>query len=177
MRMLNSNFTGKLNLPGSPLTLTFATSAGSRMDANVGITVMKRYVIFAALVPLLGGFLLLLATTVMSGYWSHQPSLSEAGKLLAVFLRTLQYSYLFGLLPALMLGAVDDIVFHVKQVGPLARLLLVGAIAFAASELLYGSRGQDSGMLQFVLYGLVGFVPAAVSSGVVNSVATRPVAA
>ncbi|MGC1534023.1 MAG: DUF5413 family protein, partial [Bradyrhizobium sp.] len=75
---------------------------------------MKRYVIFAALVPLLGGFLLLLATTVMSGYWSHPPSLSEAGKLVTVFARTLQYSYLFGLLPALMLGAVDDIILHVK---------------------------------------------------------------
>jgi Family of unknown function (DUF5413) len=138
---------------------------------------MKRYVIFAALVPLLGGFLLLLATTVMSGYWSHPPSFSEAGKLFAVFLKTLQYSYLFGLLPALMLGAVDDIVFHVQRVGPLARLMIVGAIAFAAAELLYGSRGQDSGMLQFVLYGLVGFVPGAVSSGVANTIARRPAAA
>ena len=62
---------------------------------------MKRYVIFAALGPLLGGFLLLLTTTVMSGYWSHPPSLSEAEKLLAVFARTLQYSYLFGIWPAL----------------------------------------------------------------------------
>jgi hypothetical protein len=129
---------------------------------------MKRYVIFAALVPLIGGFLLLLATTIMSGYWSHPPSLSEAGKLVTVFLRTLQYSYLFGVLPALMLGAVDDIVFHVKRIGPLARLVIVGIVAFAASELLYGSRGPDSGALQFVLYGLVGFVPGAVSSAVVD---------
>jgi hypothetical protein len=30
--------------------------------------------------------------------------------------------------------------------------------------LLYGSRGPDSGALQFMLYGLVGFVPATVSS-------------
>lgn len=138
---------------------------------------MKRYVIFALLVPLLGGFLLLLATTVMSGYWSHPPSLSETGKLFTVFLKTLQYSYLFGLLPALMLGAVDDIVFHVKRIGPLLRLVIVGLIAFAAAELLYGSRGQDSGMLQFVLYGLVGFVPGAVSSGVANTMANRPVTA
>ena len=138
---------------------------------------IKRYLIFAALVPLFGGFLLLLATTVMSGYWSRPPSLSQAGKLLAVFLKTLQYSYLFGLLPALMLGAVDDIVFHVKRVGPFTRLLIVGSIAFAAAELLYGSRGQDSGMLQFVLYGLVGFVPGAVSSGVANVIANRPAAA
>ena len=138
---------------------------------------MKRYVIFAALVPLLGGFLLLFATTVMSGYWSHPPSLSEAGKLLTVFLRTLQYAYLFGLLPALMLGAVDDIVFHVKRIGPLLRVLIVGIVAFAAAELLYGSRGQDSGSLQFVLYGLVGFVPGAVSSAVVHQISGRPAAA
>jgi hypothetical protein len=135
---------------------------------------MKRYVIFAALVPLMGGFLLLLTTTVMSDYWSHPPSLSEAGKLLAVFARTLQYAYLFGLLPALMLGAVDDIVFHVKRIGPLTRLMIVGVIAFAAAELLYGSRGPDSGTMQFVLYGLVGFVPGAVSSAVVHYFVDRP---
>jgi hypothetical protein len=135
---------------------------------------MKRYLIFAALVPLLSGFLLLLATTVMSGYWSHPPSLSEAGRLVTVFLRTLQYSYLFGLLPALMLGAVDDIVFHIKRIGPLPRLVIVGVIAFAAAELLYGSRGPDSGALQFVLYGLVGFVPGAVSSAVVDYFVARP---
>ena len=35
---------------------------------------MKRYVIFAALGTLLGGFFLLLTTTLMSGYWSHPPS-------------------------------------------------------------------------------------------------------
>ena len=135
---------------------------------------MKRYVIFAALMPLLGGFLLLLTTTVMSGYWSHPPSLSEAGRLLTVFLRTLQYSYLFGLLPALMLGAVDDIVFHIKRIGPLLRLVIVGVVAFAAAELLYGSRGPDSGALQFVLYGLVGFVPGAVSSAVVDYFVESP---
>jgi uncharacterized membrane protein YeaQ/YmgE (transglycosylase-associated protein family) len=125
---------------------------------------MKRYVIYGALGPLLGGFLLLLTTTVMSGYWSHPPSLSEAEKLLAVFARTLQYSYLFGILPALIIGAVDDIFSHVKRIGPLVRMLIVGVIAFAAAELLYGSRGPDSGALQFMLYGLVGFVPATVSS-------------
>ena len=135
---------------------------------------MKRYVIFAALVPLLGGFLLLLATTITSGYWSHPPSLSEAGRLVAVFLRTLQYAYLFGVLPALMLGAVDDIVFHVRRIGPLIRLVIVGLIAFVATELLYGSRGPDSGALQFVLYGLVGFVPGAVSSAVVDYFVDSP---
>lgn len=135
---------------------------------------MKRYAVFAVLGPLIGGFLLLLTTTVMSGYWSHPPSLSEAGKLLTVFARTLQYAYLFGILPLLMLAAVDDIVFHIKRIGPVLRLLIVGAIAFAATELLYGSRGADSGALQFVLYGLVGFVPGAVSSGVAHCLIDRP---
>jgi hypothetical protein len=79
---------------------------------------MKRYLIFAALSPLLGGFWLLLTTTVMSGYWSHPPSLSEAEKVLAVFAGSLQYSYLFGILPALMLGAMDDILFHSNESAP-----------------------------------------------------------
>jgi uncharacterized protein DUF5413 len=135
---------------------------------------MKRYLVFAALVPLLGGFLLLLATTVNSDYWSHPPSLSEVDKLLIVFARTLQYSYLFGLLPALMIGAVDDIIFHVKRIGPLVRVLLVGVIAFAATEVMYGSRGSDSGALQFALYGLVGFVSGAVSSAVTHYLIDRP---
>src|ERR1700719_905462 len=125
---------------------------------------MKRYLIFAALSPLLGGFWLLLTTTVMSGYWSHPPSLSEAEKLFAVFARTLQYSYLFGVLPALMIGAVDDILFHVKRIGWAVRMLIVGVIGFIAAELLYGSRGADSGVTQFILYGLVGFIPGTVSS-------------
>jgi hypothetical protein len=138
---------------------------------------MKRYVIFAVLGPLFGGFLLLLATTVMSDYWSHPPSLSEVDKLLTVFLRTLQYSYLFGLLPALMLGAVDDIVLHIKRIGPRLRVLIVGVIGFTAAELLYGSRGPDSGVLQFILFGLVGFVPGTVSSSVAHYFADRPPAA
>jgi hypothetical protein len=125
---------------------------------------MKRYLIFAALAPLLGGFWLLLTTTVMSGYWSHPPTAAETEKLLAVFVKTLQYSYLFGILPALMMGAVDDILFHVKRIVPVVRMLIVGALAFLAAEWLYGSRGPDSGALQFVLYGLVGFIPATVSS-------------
>jgi hypothetical protein len=124
---------------------------------------MKRYLIFAALGPLFGGFLLLLATTVMSGYLSHA-SASQVEKLFAVFVTTLQYSYLFGILPALMIGAVDDILVHFRRIGWVIRILIVGAIAFTATELLYGSRGPDSGALQFILYGLVGFVPATISS-------------
>ena len=134
---------------------------------------MKRYLIFAALGPLLGGFLLLVATTVMSGYWTHT-DLSEVAKLFVVFAKTLQYAYLFGIWPALMLGAVDDILFHVKRIGWRVRLLIVGVVAFIAAELLYGSRGSDSGVLQFILYGLVGFVPATLSSWLTHRMVEEP---
>jgi hypothetical protein len=137
---------------------------------------MKRYLIFAALGPLLGGFWLLLTTTVMAGYWSHPPSFSEAEKVVAVFVRTLQYSYLFGILPALMIAAVDDILFHVRRMGWIVRVLIVGAIAFFAAELLYGSRGPDSGAVQFMLYGLVGFIPATISSWLSHRVETKAAA-
>jgi hypothetical protein len=129
---------------------------------------MKRYLIFAAIGPLLGGFWLLLTSTITSEYWSHPPNVAEVTKLVTVFVTTLQYSYLFGVLPALMIGAVDDILFHIRRIGAVSRMLLVGAVAFAATELMYGSRGPDSGPLQFVLYGLVGFIPGAVSSWLVH---------
>ena len=135
---------------------------------------MKRYVIFAALGPLLGGFWLLLTTTVVAGYWSHPPSLSEAEKLLTMFAETLQYSYLFGILPALMIGAVDDILFHIKRIVPVIRMLIVGMIAFVAAEFLYGSRGPDSGAVQFILYGLVGLIPGAVSSWLAHEAIDKP---
>jgi hypothetical protein len=137
---------------------------------------MKRYLIFAALGPFLGGFFLLVATTVMSGYWD-QPSWSQVTKLFVVFLKTLQYSYLFGILPILMMAAVDDIVFHVKRIVPVIRMLMVGVFSFIAAAFLYGSRGSDSGALQFVLYGLVGFVPAAVCSWLAHEAIDFPAAA
>src|SRR5437868_7552546 len=124
---------------------------------------MKRYLIFAALGPLLGGFCLLLTTTYQSGYWT-ETSAAEVAKLFKVYFTTLQYSYLFGILPALMIGAVDDILFHVKRIGPLLRVVLVGVIGFIAAELLYGSRCSDTGAVQFILYGLVGLIPGMVAS-------------
>jgi Family of unknown function (DUF5413) len=135
---------------------------------------MKRYLIFAAIGPLLGGFWLLLTSTITSGYWSHPPNAAEVGKLLTVFVTTLQYSYLFGVLPALMIGAVDDILFHVKRIAPVLRMLLVGVIAFIATELMYGSRGPDSGPFQFIMYGLVGFIPGTVSSWLVHKFVEEP---
>ena len=134
---------------------------------------MKRYLIFGALGPLLGGFLLLFVTTYMSGYWT-ETNLAEVKKLFVVFAKTLQYSYLFGVLPALMLGAVDDILFHVKRIGPLGRMLIVGAVGFIAAEMLYGSRGPDSGVTQFFLYGLVGFIPGTVSSWLTHKTMDEP---
>jgi Family of unknown function (DUF5413) len=134
---------------------------------------MKRYLIFAALGPLLGGFWLLLTTTVMSGYWTHT-NLAEVQKLFVVFATTLQYSYLFGIVPALMMAAVDDILIHVKRIGPVVRMLIVGALAFVAAELLYGSRGSDSGVTQFIMYGLVGFIPATISSWLAHKTIDQP---
>jgi hypothetical protein len=124
---------------------------------------MKRYIIFALLGPFLGGFLLLIATTVMSSYWD-QTNIQEVEKVFVVLFSTLQYTYLFGILPALAIAAIDDIFYHVRKVPPSVRMLIVGAIAFIASELLYGGRGADAGVTQFILYGLVGLVPAMLSS-------------
>jgi len=124
---------------------------------------MKRYLIFAVVGPLIGGFLLLLATTYASGYWTDT-NLGEVKKLFVVFAKTLQYAYLFGIIPALMIGSIDDILWHVKKVSWPLRMLIVGVLGFIAAELLYGSRGPDSGVVQFILYGLVGFVPAVLSS-------------
>jgi hypothetical protein len=119
---------------------------------------MRRYVIFAVLAPFLGGFLLLIATTVMSGYWT-ETNIGEVKKIFVVLFSTLQYTYLFGILPALAFAAIDDILCHVRKISPTLRMLIVGAIAFAAAELTYGGRGSEGGALQFILYGLVGLVP------------------
>lgn len=137
---------------------------------------MKRYLIFAAVSPFLGGFLLLFATTYTSGYWT-QTNLGEVAKLFVVFAKTLLYSYLFGIVPALMLGAVDDILTHVKRIGWVGRMLIVGAIAFIAAELLYGSRGPDSGAVQFILYGVVGLIPATLSSWIAHRTDQQPATA
>ena len=138
---------------------------------------MKRYLIFAAIGPFLGGFLLLFATTYTSGYWA-QTNAAEVAKLFVVFGKTLQFAYLFGLVPALMMAAVDDILFHVKRIGWVVRMLIVGVLAFAASELIYGGQRTDASAFQFILYGLPGFIPATFASWLAHKYAgPRTVAA
>src|SRR5262245_26079694 len=137
---------------------------------------MKRYLIFGLIGPFVGGFLMLFATTVASSYW-HDTSLAEIGTFLGAFVKTLQYSYLFGIIPALMVGAIDDILSHLRSIAPALRMLIVAAIGFAASSLLYGSRGPDTGTTQFLLYGLVGLAPAIMSSFFAHRYADEPRAA
>jgi hypothetical protein len=120
---------------------------------------MKRYLIFAALGPFIGGFLLLLATTTLSGYWA-ETDWSEVAKLFVVFVKSLQFSYLFGILPVMIFAALDDIFSHVRWIGASMRMLIIGAMAFFAAAILYGGKGGDNGATQFVFYGLVGLIPA-----------------
>jgi hypothetical protein len=134
---------------------------------------MKRYLIFAALGPFIGGFLLLVATTYASGYWT-ETNWSEVGRFFAAFVKTLQFTYLFGIVPMLMFAALDDILLHVRRIRPVLRMLIVGVIGFAAAELLYGSRGPDSGVVQFILYGAVGLVPGVISSWLAHKYADKP---
>ena len=136
---------------------------------------MKRYLIFGTIGPPIGGFLMLFATSMASGYWSDT-NWPEISKFLGAFVTTLPYSYLFGIVPMLMIGAIDDILYHVKRIAPVVRILIVGAIGAAAS-LLYGSRGADTGVMQFVLYGIVGLVPAMLSSWLTHRYAETPQAA
>jgi uncharacterized membrane protein YeaQ/YmgE (transglycosylase-associated protein family) len=134
---------------------------------------MKRYLIFAAIGPFVGGFLLLVATTVSSGYWD-ETNWGEVGKFFATFVKTLPFSYLFGIVPGLMIGAVDDILLHLPRIRPVLRMLILGAIGFVVAELLYGSRGSDSGAVQFILYGIVGLFPAVISSWLAHKYVDEP---
>jgi hypothetical protein len=133
---------------------------------------MKRYAIFAAVGPFGGGFLLLLVTTFQSGYWTETDA-SEVAKLFVVFVKSLQFSYLFGVLPVMIFAAVDDIVSHVRWINAVMRMLMVGGLAFLAAAILYGGRGADSGVMQFILYGLVGLIPAMLCSWLSRGVLTK----
>jgi hypothetical protein len=133
---------------------------------------MKRYVIFAAVGPFVGGFLLLLVTTILSGYWAETDA-SEVAKLFLVFVKSLQFSYLFGILPVMIFAALDDIVSHVRWISAVMRMLMIAAIAFFAAAILYGGRGADSGIAQFILYGLVGLIPAMLCSWLSRDAITK----
>ena len=137
---------------------------------------MKRYVIFAAVGAFFGGPLLLFARTVASGYWT-ETNWHEVVNFFVTFAGTLPYSYLFLVVQALMVGAIDDILLHVRKIRPLVRMLIVGAAGFAAGELLHGLRGPDSGVVQFILHGLSGLMPAMISSWLAHKYAEQPQAA
>ncbi len=121
---------------------------------------MKRYIIFAAIGPLVAGFFLLVLGTP-DGYWDGDNVIRKLFKVLVV---TLPYNYLFGIIPALMIGAVDDIFLHVRRISPTVRMVLTGLVAFAATAVLYGTLGTETGLKHYFLYGLVGFIPATFSS-------------
>jgi hypothetical protein len=123
---------------------------------------MKRYLIFGAVGPLIGGFLLLFVTTWTSGYWTDT-NLGEVKKLFVVFAKTLQYAYLFGIIPALMLGAIDDILYHVRKIGWPVRVLIVGLIGFVALH-FYIPRESGAGIAQIIMNGMVGCIPATLSA-------------
>src|SRR3954467_4451362 len=120
---------------GSPTCATMGGRSGLRSRTTVrqrrqgfqGTRGMRRYVIFAVLAPFLGGFLLLIATTVMSGYWT-ETNIAEVKTIIVVLFSTLQYTYLFGILPALAFAAIDDIICHIRRINPTLRLLIVGAL-------------------------------------------------
>ena len=121
---------------------------------------MKRYIIFAAIGPLVAGFFLLVLGAP-AGYWD---GVNVFQKLFKVMLVTVPYHYLFGFIPALMMGAVDDILLHVRRIGPVLRMVLTGLVAFVATAILYGTLGTETGLKHYLLYGLVGFIPATISS-------------
>jgi len=123
---------------------------------------MKRYLIFAVIGPFIGGFILLLVTTWQSGYWEHT-NFAEVRKFFIGFVKSLQYNYLFGIVPALMIAAIDDILYHVRRIGPVLRVVIVGLAGFTAA-VLYSARGPGTGLTQLVLYGMVGLAPAMLSS-------------
>ncbi len=124
---------------------------------------MKHYLIFAALGPLLGGFLMLivLPTARATG---PRPISVRSSSCSWCSPSTVQYGYLFGLVPVLMIAAVDDILSHVRRIGWVARMVLVGVLGFCRRGTDFGSRASDAGVAQFILYGLVGLVPAMLSS-------------
>jgi hypothetical protein len=128
---------------------------------------MKRYLVFLAIGPFLGGFLILLASTVDAGYWSSTHP-HDVTRLLALFVKSLPYNYLFGFLPVMAFAAIDDIISHVHGVGPSVRIVVIGVVAFFASAWLYGYQAGDPTTSEFILYGFGGLIPAVLSSWIAH---------
>ena len=132
---------------------------------------MIRYAIFGLIGPCLGGFILL-AVGTPAGYWD-KPYSDDLAKLFKILFSTLQYNYLFGIIPALMTGAVDDILAHVHKIRPVVRMLLTGVFAFIFAAVMYGSSQPQAGLAHFAAFGLVGLIPAMLSSWLAHKVLER----
>ena len=116
---------------------------------------------------ILGGLLLLIAETITSGYWYRAPP-PDISQFMLIFLATLPYNYLFGILPFLMLAAADDVFSRMRAINPGGRMIVVSSGAFVVTRMLYGDQGSETGALDFLLYGLVGLVPAMLCSWLLN---------
>lgn len=132
---------------------------------------MARYVIFGLIGPLVGGFILL-AVGTPPGYWD-KPYSDDLARLLRVLFSTLQYNYLFGIIPALMTGAIDDILAHIHRIGRVVRMFLTGAVAFLAAAVIYGSSQPHMTLTRYAAFGLVGLVPALLSSWLADKAMAR----
>lgn len=128
---------------------------------------MKRYLLFSLAGPFLSGFLLLLAETIMSGYWHRARNITP---FVLIFLATLPYNYLFGILPVLTFATADDVFSRVRGISPKVRIVVVGAIASVVTMMLYGDDVSETGAFGFLLYGLVGLVPAMLCSWLSNEI-------
>ncbi len=141
--------------PGHHDVLRDGTAGRDEMMKSSGTDVfLKRYLVFAVVGPLLSGVLLMLTSSVASGYW-RKPD-SSLLNFLIVTGRTLPISYMFGFLPAVLFAAVDDILWHVRWIGPMLRMVMIGAFAFVLTMVLSGTTG---GSIELE-YGLAGLVPA-----------------
>ena len=118
--------------------------------------------LFFLITCLLGGWAAWMTGRACAQTWRSLPQLLVYLIPLGAAVRFIHFALFEGTLLSLHYYLVDTIV-----------LMIIGAIGFAAAELLYGSHGSDSGALQFVLYGLVGFVPATLSSWLARDVASH----
>ena len=67
-----------------------------------------------------------------------------------------------------MLAAADHVFSRVRAINPGVRMIVVSSGAFVVTSRLYGEQGSETGALDFLLYGLVGLVPAMMCSWLLN---------